>query len=514
DFIRVYLTKGLSTLNECIQNPSAVAVIMGNMHFFRKEKLIRFSVLFARPFGRMHDLETLEFSDLNDAKGWVRFVVLDRRDGIELSIATHWFSKKLLPYSISKFDENTLTPEIYDAFVEAILSDGSDVKIDPNEESFSKENGEHPEFKTNDKNDTSSEMESSPEHEESPTDQNSEFSDNSKSLDRDTAKDEISSAVNKMTETKNVSKGSLPHPEPTISETSSMSDLSPPTQQVFPSPVVKEEVGQEVPDEFEAHDNSSDQVEIKVEEQDENLIAIIETPKKRHRRTQRETYAYLNQLPKRRTRQQSQSEWNLSAEVVASSSSPSPSPKTQIEKSREDNYPQSNDRNSIRNRGNSVRGQELNRGTGGHRRGLSRGMRRGRGRGRGREASKVLVGTRRSERHASKKTKIEFVNEYGLVTHIKTEEVDEHIHTSEISDGKSDDQYMMELDQPTTENEDETSSISSEVSDIQSEDDKESNVGSSGSRAVTNSRTSEPKGFWESIKNTLFGWSPFGSGGR
>ncbi|CAG8486096.1 8119_t:CDS:2 [Diversispora eburnea] len=47
--------------------------------------------------------------------GWVKCAVLERRDDI-----TNDDTNELLPYSISKFDANTLSSELHNVFIEAL----------------------------------------------------------------------------------------------------------------------------------------------------------------------------------------------------------------------------------------------------------------------------------------------------------------------------------------------------------------------------------------------------------
>ncbi|CAG8438551.1 1605_t:CDS:2 [Diversispora eburnea] len=232
EFVRVYVTKGVSTLSECIENPSAVAIVMGRMKFMRKERCLRFSALITKPFGKTHSLDTFEFSDLNDAKGWVKCAVLGRRDGIQLSMATHWFANKLLPYSMtSNMAESP--PEIVTTPIVTVdqkTTPKSQIKVE----------------------------ESQPDHE-------SNFIKTEK-IEISTIKienqDDMSFLINEATET-------------SISEST--------------------------------NENENESTIGSIIENVQSLQS--QKMQKRPRRSQRETYAYLNNLPKRKTRQQSQSEW-------------------------------------------------------------------------------------------------------------------------------------------------------------------------------------------------------------
>ncbi|CAG8668069.1 481_t:CDS:2, partial [Racocetra fulgida] len=382
DYLRIYITKGVTMMTECIDNPNSIVVIMGNMKFIRKEKRFRFDALFARPFGKTHDLDTFEFPDLNDAKGWVRCAILARRDNIELSMATHWFANKLLPFSTTKFDESTLTPEFHEAYVESLWHDKPNLKVDSSMKFYPKDlddssmkfypkdlddssvkskNLDDSFVKLKDHKDSSIKLK---DNEESPLKSkhlgesltklkyNEESFARLKHHEGSFAKlkhHEESSAKLKHYEGSHIkSKGHEgSHVKSSKYQESSEIEQPSPPEQIASSNhksvsekviTVEQVISLEKISSVKPkiiHDDLNDEQNIQIKQEPNDDVVVIDEkekmalPKttKRSRRSNRETYAYLNMLPKRRTRQQSQSEWNLPHDLLPQTTRQSLQPK-------------------------------------------------------------------------------------------------------------------------------------------------------------------------------------------
>ncbi|CAG8675432.1 17360_t:CDS:2, partial [Racocetra persica] len=341
-------------------------------------KRFRFDALFARPFGKTHDLDTFEFPDLNDAKGWVRCAILARRDNIELSMATHWFANKLLPFSTTKFDESTLTPEFHEAYIESLWRDKPNIKVDSSMKFYPKDlDDSSMKFYPKDLDDSS--MKFYPkDHDDSsvkPKDLDDSFvklkdhKDSSiklKDIEESPLKSKhLGESLTKLKYNEDSfarlkhhegsfakskhheeSSAKLKHYEGShikskghegshvksskCQESSEIEQPSPPEQiassnhksvsekVITVEQVISLEKISSVKPKI-IHDDLNDEQNIQIkQEPNDDAVVIDEKEKmalpkkiKRPRRTNRETYAYLNMLPKRRTRQQSQSEWNL-----------------------------------------------------------------------------------------------------------------------------------------------------------------------------------------------------------
>ncbi|RIB07742.1 hypothetical protein C2G38_406267 [Gigaspora rosea] len=329
DYLRIYITKGVTMMSECIDNPNSIVVIMGNMKFIRKEKRFRFDALFARPFGKTHDLDTFEFPDLNDAKGWVRCAILARRDNIELSMATHWFANKLLPFSTTKFDESTLTPEFHEAYVESLWRDRSNIKVDSYMRFCSKDNTESP-IKLKDhelsfvkSKDHKESSIKSKDHEGSllKSKHHEETSVKSKNHEETKSKHHEDSRVKSKDR-----EGS--HVKLSKNQESSGIDVFL-TEQPSPSEQIASSNHKSAPEKVITVEQIKQEPNDDIIANDEKEKTTLPKKFKRTRRSNRETYAYLNLLPKRRTRQQSQSEWNLPHDLLSQVSQRSPQPKRQ-----------------------------------------------------------------------------------------------------------------------------------------------------------------------------------------
>ncbi|CAG8484329.1 4907_t:CDS:2 [Cetraspora pellucida] len=425
DYLRIYITKGVTMMTECIDNPNSIVVIMGNMKFIRKEKRFRFDALFARPFGKTHDLDTFEFPDLNDAKGWVRCAILARRDNIELSMATHWFANKLLPFSTTKFDESTLTPEFHEAYIESLWRDKPNIKVDPSmkfypkdhEDSFIKSKDHEDSFiKSKDHGDSfvkSKDLEDSfvklKDHKDLSIKSKDHKDLSIKSKDHEEPLLKSKHHGESLTKLKHhgesfaklkhheesfaklkhheESFAKLKHHEESFAKLKHHEESSAKLKHYGGSHVKSKgherthvksskyqgaseidvfSTGQPSPPEQIAssnhksvsekvitveqvislekissvkpkiiHDDLNDEPNIQIKQEPNDDVVVndekekMALPKKtkRPRRSNRETYAYLNMLPKRRTRQQSQSEWNLPHDLLPQITRQSPQPK-------------------------------------------------------------------------------------------------------------------------------------------------------------------------------------------
>ncbi|CAG8560182.1 8917_t:CDS:2, partial [Ambispora gerdemannii] len=136
NFARLYCTGGRDMLSGSIDDPYAVAVIMSDIQYSKTTETMKSNVLVVKPFGPQHDLSTVDFPEINDARCWVRCAIINRLMNISLKLPWNYFGKTL-PYSVIKLEEVTVNPQFYHDLMDSLEFDYSSSESESDDDSIS-----------------------------------------------------------------------------------------------------------------------------------------------------------------------------------------------------------------------------------------------------------------------------------------------------------------------------------------------------------------------------------------
>jgi hypothetical protein len=123
---------GLKHINNCIIDHNAIdrdaidrdvidaiIVIFKDVVYDRKKNQLRCNVVVAKPFGEVHELDTIGFPEIPDARYWIRVAIL-RRVVLDLEMDPKFYDKYLRePFKVLEYDEKVI-PLHHTAFLEAL----------------------------------------------------------------------------------------------------------------------------------------------------------------------------------------------------------------------------------------------------------------------------------------------------------------------------------------------------------------------------------------------------------
>src|ERR1044071_2206683 len=80
NFGRLYITAGAQNLKNCRDDRNAILVIVKDVTYTRVKNRLRCNAIVAKPFGELHELDTIGFPELQDARYWTRVAFLSRSE--------------------------------------------------------------------------------------------------------------------------------------------------------------------------------------------------------------------------------------------------------------------------------------------------------------------------------------------------------------------------------------------------------------------------------------------------
>ncbi|KAG9291117.1 hypothetical protein G9A89_012989 [Geosiphon pyriformis] len=117
NFVRMYISGGRTAIERCRDNPDALLVILSSIVWNKSKETVTCKALIAKPFGRRHDLDTLDFPELADARSWIRCAIINRVI-LNLPMSSKFYHGCLrTPYLVSKYDQKMVTAERHLAFM-------------------------------------------------------------------------------------------------------------------------------------------------------------------------------------------------------------------------------------------------------------------------------------------------------------------------------------------------------------------------------------------------------------
>ncbi|CAG8632513.1 12973_t:CDS:2 [Ambispora leptoticha] len=120
NFARMYVSSGRTAIERCRDDPDSLLIILFSVVWHKPTNVVRCKALIAKPFGRRHDLDTLDFPELADARSWIRVAVLDRTE-LNLELSSKFYHTCLrTPYSVSLYDKKFVSAESHENFINAL----------------------------------------------------------------------------------------------------------------------------------------------------------------------------------------------------------------------------------------------------------------------------------------------------------------------------------------------------------------------------------------------------------
>ncbi|CAG8474294.1 9865_t:CDS:10 [Ambispora gerdemannii] len=120
NFARMYVSSGRTAIERCRDDPDSLLIILSSVVWHKPTNGVRCKALIAKPFGRRHDLDTLDFPELADARSWIRVTILDRTE-IDSTMSSKFYHTCLrTPYSVSLYDKKFVSAERHEDFINSL----------------------------------------------------------------------------------------------------------------------------------------------------------------------------------------------------------------------------------------------------------------------------------------------------------------------------------------------------------------------------------------------------------
>ncbi|CAG8625381.1 7717_t:CDS:2 [Funneliformis mosseae] len=120
NFGRLYITMGAQNIKNCRDERNAILVIVKDVAYTRGTNRLRCSVIIAKPFGELRELDTIGFPELQDARYWTRVAFLSRVN-LDIAVGSKFFDKYLrTPFKVSEYDKEIITPQQHEGFLAAL----------------------------------------------------------------------------------------------------------------------------------------------------------------------------------------------------------------------------------------------------------------------------------------------------------------------------------------------------------------------------------------------------------